>query len=88
MEHSLRSNGKCFLLPNAKVLNKQKKHPLPKLLEYYMQGEITHPWLGKWSENLANLTVELARNEIDNCLIPNAAAAAAASMSLHCARSY
>jgi hypothetical protein len=40
-----------------------------------MQEEITNPWLGYCSENLADLTVELARNEINNCLIPNAAAA-------------
>jgi hypothetical protein len=74
----LRSNRECFPLPNPKVLNKQK-HPLPELLEY-MQEEITNPWLGYCSENLANLTVELARNEINNRLIPNAAAASA---SLH-----
>jgi hypothetical protein len=69
----LRSNREHFPLPNPKVLNKQKQ-PLPELLEY-MQEEITNPWLGYCSENLADLTVELARNEINNCLIPNAAAA-------------
>ena len=69
----LRSNRERFPLPNPKVLNKQK-HPLPELLEY-MQEEITNPWLGYCSENLADLTVELARNEINNRLIPNAAAA-------------
>jgi hypothetical protein len=67
------SNREHFPSPNPKVLNKQK-HPLPELLKY-MQEEITNPRLGYHSENLADLTVELARNEINNCLIPNAAAA-------------
>ena len=74
----LRSNRERFPLPNPKVLNKQK-HPLPELLEY-MQVEITHPWLRYCTENLADLTVELARNEINNLLIPSAAAA---STTLH-----
>lgn len=74
----LRSNRERFPLPNPKVLNKQK-HPLPELLEY-MQEEITHPWLGYCTENLADLTVELARSEINNRLIPSAVAA---STSLH-----
>jgi hypothetical protein len=69
----LRSNRERFSLPNPKVLHKQN-HPLPELLEC-MQEEITHPWIGYCTENLANLTVDLARNKMNNRLIPSAVAA-------------
>jgi hypothetical protein len=69
----LRSNRERFPLPNPKVLYKQK-HPLPELLEY-MQEEITRPWISYCIENLADLTVELACNELNNNLIPRAAVA-------------
>ena len=42
------------------------------MLEYFRE-EITLPWLGYCIENLADLTVELARNELILSLIPSAA---------------
>lgn len=67
----LRANREHFPLPNPKILHKQKQ-PLPDLLEYFRE-EITLPWLGYCIENLADLTVELARNELILSLIPSAA---------------
>jgi hypothetical protein len=65
----LRANCEHFPLPNPKI-HKQKK-PLPDLLEYF-QEEITLPWLEYCTQNLADLTVELARNELITKIIPNA----------------
>ena len=67
-----RANREHFPMPNPKILHKQK-HPLPELLEYFPE-EITSPWLGYCIENLADLTVEMARNQLVSSLIPSAAA--------------
>ena len=67
----LRANREHFPMPNPKIL---KKRPLPDLLEYF-RDEITSPWLGYCIENLADLTVEMARNHLVTSLIPSAAAA-------------
>ena len=66
----LRANREHFPMPNPKIL---KKRPLPDLLEYF-PDEITSPWLGYCIENLADLTVEMARNQLVTSLIPSAAA--------------
>jgi hypothetical protein len=62
----LRGNREHFPLPSRK----QKKR-LPELLELFHE-EITLPWLEYCLENLADLTVELARNEIVTKIIPQA----------------
>ena len=67
-----RANREHFPMPNPKILHRQK-HPLPDLLEYFAE-EITSPWLGYCIENLADLTVEMARNHLITSLIPTAAA--------------
>ena len=59
-------------MPNPKILHKQK-HPLPELLEYFPE-ETTLPWLRHCIENLADLTVKMARNHLVTPLIPSAAA--------------
>ena len=68
----LRANREHFPMPNPKILHRQK-HSLPDLLEYFAE-EITTPWLGYCIENLADLTVEMARNHLITPLIPTAAA--------------
>jgi hypothetical protein len=65
----LRANREHFPLPNPKI--HKQKNPLPDLLEYF-QEEITLPWLEYCIANLADLTVELARNELITNIIPNA----------------
>ena len=65
------SNREHFPMPNPKIF---KKKPLPELLEYFPE-EITSPWLAYCIENLAHLTIEMARNHLVNVLIPCAAAA-------------
>jgi hypothetical protein len=67
----LRANREHFPLPNPKI--HKQKNPLPDLLEYF-QEEITLPWLEYCIENLADLTVELARNELITKIIPNVSA--------------
>ena len=49
-----------------------EQNALPNFQEYF-QEETTIPWLGYRIKNLANLTVELARNELISLLIPSAA---------------
>jgi hypothetical protein len=63
----LRANCEHFPLPDPKI-RKQKK-PLPDLLEYFHE-EITVPWVSYCISNLADLTVELARNELVTRIIP------------------
>jgi hypothetical protein len=63
----LRANREHFPLPDPKI-RKQKK-PLPDLLEYFRE-EITVPWVRYCISNLADLTVELARNELVTRIIP------------------
>jgi hypothetical protein len=65
----LRANREHFPQPNPRI--HKQKNPLPDLLEYF-QEEITLPWLEYCIENLADLTVELARNELITKIIPNA----------------
>jgi hypothetical protein len=65
----LRANREHFPLPNPRI--HKQKNPLPDLLEYF-QEEITLPWLEYCIENLADLTVELACNELITKIIPNA----------------
>ena len=57
----MRANREHFPLPNPKI--HKQKNPLPDLLDYFRE-EITLPWLEYCIENLANLTVELAHNEL------------------------
>ena len=75
----LRANREHFPMSNPKILHRQK-HPLPDLLEYFAE-EITSPRLGYCIENLADLTVEMARNHLITSLIPTAAAATRTSNS-------
>lgn len=63
----LRANREHFPLPDPKI-RKQKK-PLPDLLEYFRE-EITLPWTAYCVKNLADLTVEMARNELITKIIP------------------
>ena len=63
----LRANCEHFPLPDPKI-HKQKK-PLPDLLEYFRE-EITAPWIDYCIGNLADLTVESARNELVTKIIP------------------
>jgi hypothetical protein len=63
----LRANREHFPLPNPRT--HKQNNPLPDLLEYF-QEEITLPWLEYCIENLADLTVELARNELITKIIP------------------
>ena len=65
----LRANREHFPLPNPRI--HKLKNPLPHLLEYF-QKEITLPWLEYCIENLADLTVDLAQNELITKIIPNA----------------
>jgi hypothetical protein len=67
----LRSNNERFPLPNPCIL--KEKNPLPELLEYF-QDEIMFPWVDYCITNLADLTVELAQNELVTKIIPNASA--------------
>ena len=63
----LRGNREHFPLPDPKI-RKQKK-PLPDLLDYFYK-EIHVPWVDYCITNLADLTVELARNELITKIIP------------------
>jgi hypothetical protein len=65
----LRANRERFPHPNPKI-HKQKK-PLPDLLAYF-QEEIAIPWHQYCIENLADLTIELARNELITKILPSA----------------
>ncbi|KAI2514285.1 hypothetical protein MHU86_178 [Fragilaria crotonensis] len=65
----LRANRERFPHPNPKI-HKQKK-PLPDLLAYF-QEEVTVPWHQYCIENLADLTIELARNELISKILPRA----------------
>ena len=65
----LRANCEHFPLPDPKILKRKK--PLPHLLEYYRE-EITLPWIGFCVKNLADITVEMARNELVTNIIPKA----------------
>jgi hypothetical protein len=67
----LRGNREHFPLPNSKI--QRQKKPLPDVLEYF-QEEITLPWIEYCTETLADLTVELAQNELLTTIIPNAIA--------------
>jgi hypothetical protein len=67
----LRANNEHFPLPNPRI--HKEMNPLPELLEYF-QEESTLPWLEYCIENLADLTVELACNELITKIIPNASA--------------
>ena len=67
----LRSNNERFPLPNPRI--HKEKNPLPELLEYF-QDEIMYPWVEYCIQNLADLTVELAQNELITKIIPNASA--------------
>jgi hypothetical protein len=78
LEHALAD--KLWALPVAKSqgtiqgtsYSTNEQNALPNFLEYFKE-ETTIPWLGYRIENLANLTVELARNELISLLIPSAA---------------
>ena len=74
----LRANRERFPHPNPNVHKQQK--PLPDLLEYF-QDEITAPWHQYCIENLADLTIEFARNELVSKIIPNAFETSNATMS-------
>jgi hypothetical protein len=63
----LRANREHFPLPDPKI-HKQRR-PLPDLLEYFCE-EIKLPWVGYCNTNLADLTVESARNELVAKIIP------------------
>ncbi len=65
----LRANRERFPHPNPNI-HKQRK-PLPDLLEYF-QDEITILWHQYCIENLADLTIEFARNELVSKIIPAA----------------
>jgi len=65
----LRSNREHFPHPNNKI-HKAKK-PLPDLLEYF-QDEISSPWHQYCIEHLADLTIEMARNQLISKIIPEA----------------
>ena len=65
----LRGNREHFPLSADPKIRKQKK-PLPDLLDYFYK-EIQHvPWVDYCITNLADLTVELARNELITKIIP------------------
>ena len=68
----LRANREHFPQPNPR-LHKDKR-PLPELLEYF-QEEISHPWQQYCIENLADLSVEMARDELVSRIIPRVFAA-------------
>jgi hypothetical protein len=65
----LRANRERFPHPNPSI-HKAKK-PLPDLLEYF-QDEITIPWHHYCIENLADLTIEFAQNNLASKIIPAA----------------
>ena len=64
----LQANHEHVPLPADPKIQKQKK-PLPDLLEYFSE-EITVPWIDYCIGNLADLAVELARNELITRIIP------------------
>ncbi len=57
----LRANRQRFSHPNPKI--HQQKKLLPDLLACF-QEEVTDPWHQICIENLADLTIEFARNEL------------------------
>jgi hypothetical protein len=63
----LRANREHFPQPDP-TIHKHKK-PLPDLLEYFRE-EIMEPWSEYCIQNLADLTVESARNELITKIIP------------------
>jgi hypothetical protein len=74
----LRANREHFPLPDPKI-HKHKK-PLPDLLEYF-QEEVTLPWIDYCIGNLADLTVEQARNQLITKIIPSAASSSTTTAS-------
>ena len=64
----MRANREHFPLPNPRI--HKQNNPLPDLLEYF-QEEITLPWLEYCIGNLADLTVELAWDELITKIIPD-----------------
>ncbi len=65
----LRANREHFPHPNPRI--RKDKKPLPELLEYF-QKEITIQWQQFCIENLADLTIEFARDELISNIIPTA----------------
>jgi hypothetical protein len=65
----LRANRENFPYPNPRI--HRDKKPLPELLEYF-QEEIKLPWHQYCIENLADLTVDMAREQLINKTIPSA----------------
>jgi hypothetical protein len=65
----LRANRENFPYPNPRI--HRDKKPLPELLEYF-QEEIKLPWQQYCIENLADLTVDMAREQLINKTIPSA----------------
>ncbi len=65
----MRAKRERFPHPNPNI-HKAKK-PLPDLLEYF-QDEITIPWHHYCIENLVDLTIEFAQNELVSKIIPAA----------------
>jgi len=63
----LRANQEHFPQPDP-TIHKDKK-PLPDLLEYFRE-EIMSPWTDYCIGNLADLTVEMARNELVTKIVP------------------
>jgi hypothetical protein len=63
----LRANREHFPQPDP-TIHKHKK-PLPDLLEYF-QEEIMLPWNDYCIENLSDLTVEMAQNELVTKTVP------------------
>ena len=64
----LRANRENFPYPNPRI--HRDKKPLPELLEYF-QEEIKLPWQQYCIENLADLTVDMAREQLINKTIPS-----------------
>ena len=65
----LRANRERFPHPNPKIY--KQKRPLPDLLAYF-QEEVTVPWHQYCIENLADVTIEFARNELISKILPRA----------------
>ena len=65
----LRANRENFPHPNPRM--HQDKKPLPELLEYF-QEEIRLPWQQFCIENLSDLTVEMAKDQLMIKIIPSA----------------
>ena len=65
----MRANRERFPHPNPKI--RQQKKLLPDLLAY-IQEEVTVPWHRYCIKNLADLTIEFARNELISIILPSA----------------